>query len=206
MRGSFLSVKNIVFVANPFRLRFLFVLLVALIAFSFPTFAQQATIVGTVTDPSGAVVPNVAVTITNTDTGLSRTYPTNDAGQYVAPDLQIGHYTVKATASGFKAAEQKSIVLNVGDRIRVDFQMQLGAAQETVTVEANAVQVQTDSGERSNLITGQQLSQLSVNGRGIYQLAALAPGASSQITGFVNTPVGGNASVEFNGLRQNHNI
>src|SRR5579859_2860632 len=206
MRGSFLSVKNIVFVANPFRLRFLFVLLVALIAFSFPTFAQQATIVGTVTDPSGAVVPNVAIAITNTDTGLTRTYPTNDAGQYVAPDLLIGHYTVKATASGFKAAEQKNIVLNVGDRIRVDFQMQMGAAQETVTVEANAVQVQTDSGERSNLITDQQMTQLAVNGRSIYQLAALAPGASSQITGLVNTPVGGNASVEFNGLRQNHNI
>jgi len=83
------SAKNIVFVVNPFRLRFLFVLLVALIGFSFSTFAQQATIVGTVTDPSGAVVPNVAVTITNTETGLSRTYPTNDAGQYVAPDLRI---------------------------------------------------------------------------------------------------------------------
>jgi len=200
------SVKNIVFVVNPFRLRFLFVLSLALIGFSFSTFAQQATIVGTVTDPSGAVVPNVAVTITNTDTDASRTYPTNDAGQYVAPDLQIGHYVVKAEAKGFKSAQQKNIVLNVGDRIRVDFQMQLGAAQETVTVEANAVQVQADSGERSNLITDQQMSQIATNGRSIYQLVALAPGASSQITGFVNTPVGGNANVEFNGMRQNHNI
>ncbi|MGC2889457.1 MAG: carboxypeptidase regulatory-like domain-containing protein [Candidatus Acidiferrum sp.] len=206
MHVSFPSFKNIVFAVKPSRLRFLFVLLLALIAFSFSTYAQQATIVGTVTDPSGAVVPNVAVTITNTDTGLSRVYPSNDAGQFVAPDLQIGHYTVKAEAKGFKASEQKNIVLNVGDRIRVDFQMQLGAAQETVTVEANTVQVQTDSGERSNLITDQQLSQIAVNGRSIYQLAALTPGAVSQITGFVNTPVGGNASVEFNGMRQNHNI
>jgi hypothetical protein len=206
MSGSSASAKNIVFVFSPFRLRFLFVLLMALIGFSASTFAQQATIVGTVTDPSGAVVPNVAVVITNTDTGSSRTIPTNDAGQYVAPDLQIGHYSVKATASGFKAAEQKNIVLNVGDRIRVDFQMTMGAAQETVTVEANAVQVQTDSGERSNLITDQQMSQIAVNGRSIYQLAALTPGAVSQITGFVNTPVGGNANVEFNGMRQNHNI
>src|SRR4029077_5142678 len=159
MSGSLRFGKNIVFVSSPFRLRFLFVLLMALIGFSASTFAQQATIVGTVTDPSGAVVPNVAVVITNTDTGSGRTIPTNDAGQYVAPDLQIGHYSVKATASGFKAAEQKNIVLNVGDRIRVDFQMTMGAAQETVTVEANAVQVQTDSGERSNLITDQQMSQ-----------------------------------------------
>jgi len=200
------SIKNIVFVGSHFRMRFFLLLLVALIGFSAPAFAQQATIVGTVTDPSGAVVPNVNVTITNIDTGWSRVFPTNDAGQYVAPDLQIGHYDVKAQSAGFKLAEQKSIVLTVGDRIRVDFQMQMGAAQETVTVEANAVQVQTDSGERSNLISDQQMSQIAINGRSIYQLAALSPGASSQITGFVNTPVGGNASVEFNGMRQNHNI
>src|SRR5580692_8407078 len=200
------SNKNIVFVPKPFRLRFLFLLLVALIGFSASTFAQQATIVGTVTDPSGAVVPNVSVILTNTETGRSVTIPTNDAGQYVAVDLQIGHYVVKAEAKGFKAAEQKDIVLTIGARIRVDFQMQMGAAQETVTVEANAVQVQTDSGERSNLITDQQMSQIAVNGRSIYQLAALTPGASSQINNFVNTPVGGDNSVEFNGLRQNHNI
>ena len=206
MKYSLCSNKNIVFVVQQFRLRFLFVLLVALIGFSASTFAQQATIVGTVTDPSGAVVPNVAVSITNIDTGWNRVFPTNDAGQFVAVDLQIGHYEVKATAAGFKAAEQKSIVLTVGDRIRVDFQMQMGAAQETVTVEANAVHIQTDSGEVSNLITDQQLSQIAVNGRSIYQLAALTPGASSQINGFVNTPVGGDASVEFNGMRQNHNI
>src|SRR5580693_9162153 len=185
MSTSLCSFKNIVFALKPFRLRFLFVLLVALIGFSASTFAQQATIVGTVTDPSGAVVPNVAINITNIDTGLTRTFRTNDAGQFVAPDLQIGHYDIKATAAGFKAAEQKSIVLTVGDRIRVDFQMQMGAAQETVTVEANAVQVQTDSGERSNLITDQQMSQIAVNGRSIYQLAALTPGASSQINNYV---------------------
>lgn len=206
MQVVFRSVKNIVFAVNPSRLRFLFVLLLALVGFSFSTLAQQTAIVGTVTDPSGAVVPNVTVTITNTDTGTSRTFVTNDAGQYVAPDLVIGHYVVKAEAKGFKASEQKNIVLNVGDRIRTDFQMQLGAAQETVTVEANAVQVQADSGEQSNLINEQQMSQLSINGRSIYQLAALTPGASSQITGTINTPVGGDASVEFNGMRQNHNI
>ncbi len=200
MSMSLCSYKNIVFALKPFRLRFLFVLLVALIGFSASAFAQQATIVGTVTDPSGAVVPNVAVVITNIDTGLSRTYPTNEAGQYVAPDLQIGHYDVKASAAGFKAAEQQdAIVLTVGDRVRVDFQMQMGAAQETVTVEANAVRVQSDSGEVSNLITDQQVSQIAVNGRSIYQLAQLTPGASSQINGFVNTPVGGESKVEFNG-------
>src|SRR5580698_494703 len=212
MNLSLCSVKNIVFVSKKFPLRYLLVLLVGLICFCVSTSAQQTTIVGTVTDPSGAAVPNVAITVTNIDTGATRTIPTNDSGAYVAVDLQIGHYVVKAEAKGFKVAEQKDIVLTIGARIRVDFQMQLGAAQETVTVEANAVQVQTDSGERSNLITGQQMSQIAVAGRSIYQLAALTPGASSQIgvggmsSGEVNTPVGGDNNVEFNGMRQNHNI
>jgi hypothetical protein len=204
--------KSVLSRIKEFRIRHVIVLGALLWCLPFLAQAQQATIVGTVTDPSGAVVPNVAVNITNTDTNSNRVYPTNDAGQYVAPDLQIGHYDIKATAAGFKAAEQKSIVLTVGDRIRVDFQMQMGAAQETVTVEANAVRVQADSGEVSNLITSQQMSQIAVAGRSIYQLAALTPGASSQIgaggmnAGEVNTPVGGDAGVEFNGMRQNHNI
>src|SRR5579872_4266950 len=92
--------KNIVFVVKPFHLRFLFVLLIALIGFSASTFAQQATIVGTVTDPSGAVVPNVAVSITNIDTGWNRVFPTNDAAHFAAFILQIGHNEIKATAAG----------------------------------------------------------------------------------------------------------
>src|SRR3954465_14759694 len=172
-----------------------------------PAAAQDASIVGTVTDPTGSVVAGVPITITNLDPGLTRTIPTNESGQYVLADLHIGHYTVKAESPGFKVAEQKNVVLQVGDRTRLDFQLQLGGAAETVTVEANAVRVQTDSGEQSNVITGQQMSQLAVSGRSIYQLAALTPGASSQINpSAANTPVGGDASVSFNGMRQNHNI
>jgi hypothetical protein len=208
MQQCVCSVKNIVFADWCLRrMRFLLVLVVALIGFSFSTFAQQATIVGTVTDPSGAVVPNVSVTITDTNTGVSRTIPTNDAGQYVAPDLQVGNYNVKAEAKGFKAAERKDIVVSVGDRIRVDFQMQMGAAQETVTVEAAAVHVQTDSGEVSNLVSGEEVQQLATNGRSIYSLTVLAPGASSDMPDFqVATPVGGNSEVSINGLRYAHNI
>ena len=184
-------------------LPFLFLLLALIPSVSF---AQNATIVGTVTDPSGAVMPNVNVTVSNPATGWTRTYPTNDAGQYVAPDIQIGHYNVKAEASGFKVSEQKDVVVQVGDRLRIDFQMKVGTSSETVTVEANPIAVQSDSGELSNVITSQQVSQIAVNGRSIYQLAQLTPGASSQINGFVNTPVGGDSNVEFNGMRQNHNI
>jgi hypothetical protein len=194
------------------RLHHLFALLFSLVAVSLAANAQDATIVGTVTDPSGASVPNVKITLTNLETSLVHSAVTSDSGQYAIPELKIGHYNAKAEAPGFKVAEQKDLVLQVGDRARVDFQMQLGGAQETVTVEANAIRIQSDSGEQSNVITGQQISQIAVAGRSMYQLAALTPGASSAIgaggmsSGVVNTPVGGDASVEFNGMRQNHNI
>ena len=198
--------------ANRLRLRAVSRLLAAVMVLSLPALAQQATIVGTVTDPSGAAVPNVNVTVTNIESNAVKKIQTNEAGQYVMPELSIGHYNVKAELAGFRTLEQKGIVLQVGDRDRIDFQMQVGGTQETVTVEANPVRVQTDSGEQSSVITGQQISQIAVSGRSMYQLAALVPGASSQIgvggmsSGVVNTPVGGDASVEFNGLRQNHNI
>jgi len=178
-----------------------------LLALATPAFAQEATIVGAVTDPSSAAVANAKITLTNVDTGVSKVLTTNDAGQYNAVDIHIGHYDIKVEASGFKTAERKGMVLQVGDRSRADFQLAVGGSQETVTVEANTIAVQADTGEVSNVITGEQIEGLSVNGRGIYQLAALAPGASSEIDVTApNTPVGGSAGVEFNGLRQNHNI
>src|SRR5882672_11861094 len=188
------------------NLRYLLLLVLLLAGLPFRASAQNATIVGTITDPSGSVVANVKVTIRQLETNLANTFTTNDSGQYVAVDLPVGHYNLKAEASGFKVAEQKNLVLQVGDRTRVDFQLTLGAATETVTVEANAVRIQADTGEVSSVIDEQQMSQIAVNGRSIYQLAALAPGASSQINNYVNTPVGGDAGVEFNGMRQNHNI
>src|SRR6266849_2102241 len=194
------------FVVKHFRLSYALLLCVLVLGASSQAFGQNATVVGTITDPSGAAVANATVTITHNETGKVYHLTSNSDGQYVAPDLPIGHYNIKVEAPGFKAAEQKGVVLQVGDRTRLDYQMSMGGASETITVEANAVQVQTDSGELSNVITDQQVSQLAVNGRSIYQLAQLTPGASSQITGFVNTPVGGNSNVEFNGMRQNHNI
>jgi hypothetical protein len=169
--------------------------------------AQEATIVGTVTDPSGAIVPNVSVTLINNDTGQSRSIKTNTSGEYVLPDLHIGHYTAKAEAQGFNVAERTGLVLNVGDRLRVDFAMKVGSAQEQVTVEAAAATVQTDTGEVSDLISAQEVTKLATNGRSIYSLVDLTPGASSLQSDFqVATPVGGDNAVSFNGQRPAHNI
>jgi hypothetical protein len=182
-------------------------LLIAFVAlFAASALAQEATIVGTVSDPSGAVIANATVTATNTDTGVVRTITTNDAGQYVLPDVHIGHYNVKAEVPNLKTAEQKGIVLQVGDRTRVDFAMQVGATTESVTVEAAVVHVQTETGEQSNLITGQQISDLAINGTSLFQLAALAPGASNDITNYKAVAVGGDTNVSFNGQRTAHNM
>ena len=178
-----------------------------LVGLPFYALAQTATVVGTVTDPSGSVVPNVTITATHVATGQVRSTKASDAGQYVLPDIPIGHYNLKAEASGFGIAQKNDVVLNVGDRARIDFDLKMGAATETITVEADAVRVQTDSGEVSSVITGQQVTQLATNGRSMYSLANLTPGASSGQSDFqIPTPVGGDAAMSFNGQRMSHNL
>jgi hypothetical protein len=187
--------------------RLAFLLAALFVIFAGQALAQEATIVGTVTDPTGAAVAGASIAITNTETGVSRTLPTAGDGQYVAPDLAIGRYNVRAAAAGFKASEQKDLVLSVGDRSRVDFKLQVGSAQENVTVEANAVAVQTDTGEVSTVINGSQVSNLGINGRTLYSLFALTPGASSIQTDRIPfTPVSADDNVSINGQRAGHNL
>ena len=191
---------------NSHPVRFFLMLCLLLLSGS-RAFGQEATIVGTVTDPSGASMPNVTVTLTNTDTGLTRTIKTNETGEYVLPDMQIGHYSAKAEGQGFGTAERTGLVLAVGDRLRLDFTLKVGTTVETVTVEAAAVAVQTDTGEVSDLISRQQITKLESNGRSIYSLVNLTPGAASNQGDFQTpVPVGGDAAVSFNGQRTGHNI
>jgi Carboxypeptidase regulatory-like domain len=169
--------------------------------------AQEATIVGTVTDPSGGVVPNVSITITNVSEGTAHTFTTNDAGQYAAQGLSIGKYDLRAEAAGFRVQESKGVALNVSDRVRIDFQMQVGMKSETVTIEANAIAVQADTGEQSSLIDSKQISELATNGRAIYAYVALTPGASSLMSDSqLPVPVGSNSNISFNGNRPGHNL
>ena len=169
--------------------------------------ASTATILGTVTDPSGAAIPNVTVNVTNADINRTTRVTTNGAGQYVAPDLPIGHYDVQVQAANFQPASQQNIALQVGDRRRIDFQLKLGTSQQTVTVEAAPVAVQGDTGEQSFVVTGRQVTQLATNGRSMYALQALTPGASSIQQDFqIPTSAGGDANVSYNGLREGHNL
>jgi hypothetical protein len=169
---------------------------------------ETATLLGTVTDPSGGVLPNVTVTIRNNATGVTKTASTNDVGQYAFPSVQIGNYDLKAEAQSFKTHEAKGVVLNATDRVRIDFQMAVGAYSETVTVEATALNVQTDSGEQSSLVNGKQITELGTKNRTIYSYATLATGAANLNPDTqVPVPVGGaSGNVSFNGNRPGHNL
>jgi hypothetical protein len=115
---------------------------------------ERAVLTGTVTDPTGAVMPSVKITITNGGTGVARTVETNASGAYLAPELVPGTYEIKAENPGFKTYSRTGIVLNVNDRVRVDIAMQVGEVTQSVNVSAEAVLVQTESGEVSDLISG----------------------------------------------------
>ena len=180
---------------------------VALLFFVYQAKAQEGTILGTVSDPTGAVVPNASISIVNLETGLSSEFVSDAVGQYVAPGLRIGRYTMKVTAHGFKALEKTGVVVQVGDRLRLDFALEIGAQSQTVTVEAAALHLQTDTAEVSNMITATDIAELSMNGRSLVSMEAMVPGAvSMQGSQQVPSSQGSDAAVEFNGQRVSHNL
>jgi len=182
---------------------------VALLALcSLPAPAQeQGTISGLVTDATGSVIPNAHVKVTNEQTGLSRDLATNQSGNYNAPALIVGKYTVEISAPGFAGYKQTNIAVNVNDNLRIDARLEIGGVQQSVEVQANAVQVQAEDATVGQVVNGTQVESLSVNGRNFTSLAALVPGASSTQPS-LNTPVGvtSSTSISFNGMRQSNNV
>jgi hypothetical protein len=144
--------------------------------------AQSTTsqeISGQVEDTTGSVVPNVAVTVRNTDTGLTRTATSNQSGFYVVSNLPIGVYEISAQAPGFKKFNLTGVTLTVNSKLAVNVKLEVGAVSESVTVAADAVQVDTASGEVGRLVTGEQATQIQLNGRNFPQLLQLLPGVST---------------------------
>lgn len=148
------------------------------------SYAQRtgATLRGTITDPSGALIAGAGVTATNEGTGLSRETIADERGEYVFPDLPIGRYKVKVVQQGFKEVTVTGIELTVAGTAVANVQMTVGAVTETLTVESNALQVETSSGEVSGLIQGTQVRELPLNGRSFSQLTTLMPGVSPDDT------------------------
>ena len=137
------------------------------------------TISGTVKDPLGAVVPSASVTLTNTDkNAVIRTVKTGGVGEFTAPLLPIGHYSLMVEAPGFQKFVQQEIVLNVSDHLTFFPVLTVGSTTETVSVQATASQVNLQSVQASGLITGTQVRELALNGRNWEQLVTLTPGVS----------------------------
>jgi len=172
-----------------------------------------ATILGTVTDATGAVIPGAAVMVVNLDQALVvRRLTTSRNGDYVVPLLPIGHYEVSAVAPGFKISRETGIELSVNDHRAVHFVLQVHGGSDEVTVEAEPLQVDLQSATSAGLISGNQIRDIPINTRNYSQLVALQPGVSSGLASDqayvgVSTLNGGINSVAFsvNGARFTQN-
>src|ERR1041385_2461456 len=164
--------------------RWLFIAVIScLLLSSFNLFAQvtaTANLQGTILDKTQAVIGNKAeITLTNKETGATRTTKTNDAGEYRFELIPAGTYTIKVTAQGFSAGEAKDVVVQIGRTVTQNFTLQPGGGSETVEVTAAAPLVDQTKTDVSTNITPQQITDLPLIGRDIADLAYLAPGVKA---------------------------
>jgi hypothetical protein len=133
-------------------------------------------ILGLVTDPTGAVIPGATVTVRRVATGDVRTAITNETGNYIFPLLDIGEYEVTCSATGFKTELRRGIVLQLNQKARLDFKLQVGNQVETVEVRAAAPLLRTEDATLGSVIEYKRMVELPLNGRNFGQLATLMPG------------------------------
>jgi hypothetical protein len=227
-RRKFVSTKKLQQVkdrlSTPIKKRSLLASFVALFVLvlgaSFTASAQQttATVVGNVTDTTGAVVEGAAVTIKNTATNAKRSTVTDGSGQYSLPALPAGHYSLGVEKTGFQAQHVTSIILEASQTARQDFKIAPGEVTETVTVEtgAAAAQLQTENGSVGAVIDAKKIVDLPLNGRNFIQLAQLIPGVNSGTEGSITVrrargsvastdATGGSTAIQVNGQRDTQN-
>ncbi len=137
-----------------------------------------ADILGTVTDGTGAVIPNAAITVTNVDTRVARSTTSNGSGDYNVTLLPVGKYSVSVTLSGFKTSTTNNLSVEAGDRARADVKLEIGGSTETVEVEAQTPLLQADNATVSSTVTAKAVQDLPLNGRNFVQLVQLVPGAN----------------------------
>src|SRR6202030_4156623 len=184
------------------------VLALSLVTFLPFSFAQQTTgdVDGTVTDQSGAAVPGSALTLTDQATGAERKTTSDSQGHFSFLQLPVGTYTLTTTKDGFKTVTQRDLAVHVATVTTPAVHLPVGAIAETVTVEASAINLNTENGEVGNVMLSDQVSQLPLNGRNFIQLTTLMPGASVG-GGFDNKNKGLLAGVDisFSGAPANAN-
>jgi len=165
----------------------------------------SGTMFGRVKDPSGAFVAGATITVRSPQTGTQRTVTSNDSGDFVVPNMPPDTYTITVEAKGFKKLETKGIVLSAADKLNAgEFQLAIGTENDSVTVSADAgqLQLQSNSGERSDVVTSRQLNDVALNGRNVLDYLKLVPGVSGMVDGHVSG-TGGLDSVNINGTRSN---
>lgn len=181
-----------------------------------PAMAQLATaaINGTITDPSGAVVPGVSVVLQNIATGVKQATATNNVGSYVIPGIAPGRYTLVASKAGFKTARQKPFTLLVNQTATFNFSLSVGETTQTVTVQATGIHLEASTAELGTVINTTQVNNLPLNGRNFTELLELTPGVSRATTGqsggggggFVGNPIGSFTFPSINGQRDRSNF
>jgi Carboxypeptidase regulatory-like domain/TonB dependent receptor len=165
----------------------------------------RGTILGTVTDPSGALVSGAKVTVRNVATGLERSTQTSADGSYSIPELPIGTYTVTITQSGFQTSVTRNVVVEVAGERRVDAQFKTGQVTETVEVSGEELpQVETTTNELGGVLTSQTVENLPVNGRDYTKLIFLNPGVAGSPDQITDSP-GSFGEFSMNGARGRSN-
>ncbi|HEX4947154.1 MAG TPA: carboxypeptidase-like regulatory domain-containing protein, partial [Blastocatellia bacterium] len=149
------------------------ILFLSTIAFAQTT---STTILGTVTDATGAVLPNAKVIVTNTGTGQKRETTTSSTGDFSFPLLDVGLYDVTVEAAGFKQGTRRGIVLEINEKVRVDFALQVGATTELVEITASGAILKTDDATLGQTIEQRRVEELPLNNRNLGALAILQPG------------------------------
>ena len=162
---------------KPMRIAWLIQLMVVLLPCSLYAQVEQGRFVGRVVDPSGASIVGATVTARNVDTNIAQKAVTNSSGDYVITPVEAGKYKLTLGASGFDNAGTDVIEVQVGQIVREDVTLRIGAEQVEVHVDTTAPLLATDTATQSQVITNQQLTTLPINGRGFTKLAELTPGA-----------------------------
>jgi Carboxypeptidase regulatory-like domain/TonB dependent receptor len=193
----------------PRLLKFAVAFLVAVLAVTILPGACRAqtvaaTIIGTVTDSSGAIVPGVTVTAEQAEIGLKRQGQSNANGVYVIPILPVGRYSVTAEAQGFKRKVVTGVVLQVNQEAHVDLTMEVGDVKETLTVTGEAAIIQTDTSSVGTVIDNTFNTQIPLDGRDFTQLIMLVPGANdSRSGGAINSSYGSGVSINGRDMLNN---
>ena len=159
------------------RISLFFILAFATVNMAFGQVGATGSILGTITDSTGAVLPNVKVTVTNTATNAAFQTESNSAGDYNAPSLNPGPYTVTAQITGFQQSRTDTFTLAVDQKIRINLTLKPGAVTETLEVAAQAVNLDTDTAALSQEMSGEQVAALPLNGRNFMQLLLVGAGA-----------------------------